>query len=98
VLDSTYLAEAEDPWYPDLPRRGVRSISIACQRSDACSGDARRCLDRLVEHLRDTGRGVGGLIDAIAEAGTGTFATDSYLKIDRAGRSCCTATRRRGAS
>jgi pimeloyl-ACP methyl ester carboxylesterase len=86
VLDSTYLAEGEDPWYPDLPRRGVRSISIACQRSESCSGNARRRLGKLVDHLRDTGRGVGGLIDAIAEAGTGTFATDSYLKIDRAGQ------------
>jgi len=85
VLDSTYVLEGEDPWYPDLPRTGVRSISIACKRSEECSGDAGRRLDRLVDHLRETGRGVGGLIDAISEAGTGTFATDSYLKIDRAG-------------
>ena len=87
VLDSTYLLEGEDPWYPSLPRTGIRSIETACDRSEDCSGDAGRRLGRLVDHLRDTGRGVGGLIDAIAEAGTGTFATDSYLKIDRAGRS-----------
>jgi pimeloyl-ACP methyl ester carboxylesterase len=86
VLDSTYVLEGEDPWYPSLPRTGIRSISIACERSDECSGDAGKRLERLVQHLRDTGRGVGGLIDAIAEAGTGNFATDSYLKIDRAGR------------
>ena len=86
VLDSTYLLEGEDPWYPALPRNGVRSISIACERSKECSGNARRRLGRFVAHLRETGRDVGGLIDAIAEAGTGTFATDSYLKIDRAGR------------
>jgi pimeloyl-ACP methyl ester carboxylesterase len=87
VLDSTYLLEGEDPWYPDLPRNGVRSISIACERSKECSGNARRRLGRVVEHLRETGRDVGALIDAIAEAGEGTFATDYYLKIDSAGRS-----------
>jgi pimeloyl-ACP methyl ester carboxylesterase len=87
VLDSTYQLEGEDPWYPSLPRTGIRSIATACERSEECSGDARKRLERLVEHLRDTGRGVGALIDAIAEAGTGTFATDSYVKIDRAGRS-----------
>jgi pimeloyl-ACP methyl ester carboxylesterase len=86
VLDSAYPIEGEDPWYPSLPRTGIRSLSTACERSAECSGDAARRLERLVDHLRGTGRGVGGLIDAIAESGTGNFAADSYLEIDRAGR------------
>jgi pimeloyl-ACP methyl ester carboxylesterase len=86
VLDSTYVLEGEDPWYPSLPRTGIRSISIACERSEDCSGDAGKRLDRLVEHLRRTGRGVGGLIDAISEAGSGTKAADYYLDIDEAGQ------------
>jgi len=86
VLDSAYPLAGEDPWYPSLPRTGIRAMSIACERSSSCTGDAGKRLDWLVEHLRETGRGVGGLIDAIAEAGTGTQAAHYYLEIDRAGQ------------
>jgi pimeloyl-ACP methyl ester carboxylesterase len=86
VLDSAYPVEGEDPWYPSLPRRGIKSISIACERSSSCTGDAGKRLERLAEHLRETGRGVGGLIDVIAEAGEGSQAAHYYLEIDRAGR------------
>ncbi|MGH2962602.1 MAG: alpha/beta hydrolase [Solirubrobacterales bacterium] len=86
VLDSAYPVEGEDPWYPSLPRTGVRSMSIACERSDECTGDAGRRLERVVDHLRDTGRGVGDLIDAIAEAGSGPDAAKYYLDVDEAGQ------------
>jgi pimeloyl-ACP methyl ester carboxylesterase len=86
VLDSAYPLAGEDPWYPSLPRTGVRSLSIACERSDECSGDAGKRLERLTQHLRDTGRGVGGLIDAVSEAGSGPDAGKYYLDIDEAGR------------
>ncbi|MGH3041593.1 MAG: alpha/beta fold hydrolase, partial [Gaiellaceae bacterium] len=84
VLDGAYPLEGEDPWYPSLPHTGMRSISIACERSEECTGDAGKRLERLVEHLRETGRGVGDLIDAIAEAGSGPNAAKYY--VDEAGQ------------
>ncbi len=86
VLDSAYPARGESAWYPSLPRTGIRAISIACRRSDSCSGDARARLEKLVRFLRRTGRGVGPLIDAIGEAGNDALdAPGAYLAIDRAG-------------
>ena len=61
-------------------------MSIACERSDECSGDAGKRLERLAERLRETNRGTGGLIDAISEAGSGPNAGEYYLDVDRAGR------------
>ncbi|MGH3041594.1 MAG: alpha/beta fold hydrolase, partial [Gaiellaceae bacterium] len=86
VLDSTYPVEGEGPWAPSVPRTGIRSISIACERSDECPGDAGKRLERLADHLRDTGRGVGNLIDAIWYAGSGPKAAKYYLDVDEAGR------------
>ena len=83
VLDSTYPAFGEDPWYPSLPKTAVRSLDIACDRSPDCSGDARTRLGELVDYLRQTRRGTGDLLDVLAKAGYGP--PDTYLKIDRVG-------------
>ncbi len=83
VLDSAYPARGESPWYPTLISTGVRSISIACRRSPSCSGDAGERLRKLVQWLRERNRGVGPLIDVLAEAGNSV--PSSYLRIDRAG-------------
>ena len=69
MLDSAYPARGESPWYPTLISTGVRSISIACRRSPSCSGDAGERLRKLVHWLRKRNRGVGPLIDVLAEAG-----------------------------
>jgi pimeloyl-ACP methyl ester carboxylesterase len=84
VLDAAYPARGESAWYPSLISTGVRSMSIACDESPKCSGDAGARLSRLVDLLRTKHRGVGPLVDALAVAGNS--APDSYLKIDRAGR------------
>jgi pimeloyl-ACP methyl ester carboxylesterase len=84
VLDSAYPAHGESAWYPSLPRTGIRSYSIACNRSPGCPPHPHRRLVRLARYLRRTHRGVGDLIDAIANGAYG--APGSYLKIDRAGR------------
>jgi pimeloyl-ACP methyl ester carboxylesterase len=86
VLDSTYPIEGESPWYPSIPRTAIRSIDIACERSDECPGDAGKRLERLAQHMRDTGRGTGNLIDAIWDAGSGPKAENYYLDVDEAGR------------
>ncbi len=86
VLDSTYPLAGESGWYPSIPRTGVRLMSLACERSEKCSGDAGNRLQRLVDHLRDTGRDVGALIDAITTAGEGPDAARYFLDIDEAGR------------
>jgi pimeloyl-ACP methyl ester carboxylesterase len=86
VLDSTYPLEGESPWYPSIPRTGIRAMSIACERSDKCPGDAGKRLERLAEHLRQTGRGTGNLIDAIWSAGSGPNAANYYVDVDEAGR------------
>ncbi len=82
VLDSAYPAFGEDPFYPSLPKTGVRSLEITCDREPDCKGDAAARLARAVRFLRETGRGVGPLIDAIASAGYGP--PDSYLAINDA--------------
>ena len=84
VLDSAYPARGETAWYSSLPRTGIRSLSIACNRSPKCEGDARRLLERLTGHLRETNRGVGPLIDALVDAAYGPPGT--YLRIVDAGR------------
>jgi pimeloyl-ACP methyl ester carboxylesterase len=83
VLDSAYPAIGESPWYGSLIRTGNRSLELACRRSPKCSGDAGRRLRLLVEHLRKTGRGVEGLLEAFGGATYGT--PGSYVRIDRAG-------------
>ena len=83
ILDSAYPARGESAWYPTLISTGVKAISIACRRSSSCSGDAGKRLRKLVHWLRKRARGVGPVVDAIAEAGT--FVPGSYLRIDRAG-------------
>lgn len=84
VLDSAYPARGESGWYPSLPRTGIRSYAIACHRAPRCPGDPAKRLARLAQYLRDTHRGVGSLIDAIAGSAYG--APQSYLAVDRAGR------------
>jgi pimeloyl-ACP methyl ester carboxylesterase len=83
VLDSAYPARGESPWYPTLISTGVRSISIACERSPSCSGDAGKRLRKLVHWLRKRTWGVGPLIDIMFDAGYDP--PDTYLRIDRAG-------------
>jgi pimeloyl-ACP methyl ester carboxylesterase len=86
VLDGAYPVDGEGPWAPSIPRTGIRSISIACERSDECPGDAGKRLNELAQRLRDTGRGTGNLIDALWGAGFGPRAAKYYLDVDEAGR------------
>ena len=53
VLDSAYPAFGEDPWYPSLPRTGIRSLGLACDRAPGCDGDAIARLEEGVETLRE---------------------------------------------
>ncbi len=82
VLDSAYPVRGESGWYPSLLRTGIRSLSIACERSPECSGDARRRLERFVRRLRRGHDGIGPLLDAIGDAGNDP--PRAYLEIDRA--------------
>jgi pimeloyl-ACP methyl ester carboxylesterase len=82
VLDSAYPVRGEDPWYAGNWRTGIRGLSIACERSQSCSGDAGRRLERFITERRAATLDPGPILDAIAAAG---FAPpESYLKIDRA--------------
>ena len=82
VLDSAYPDRGESAWYPSLPRVGVRALRIVCRRSPECSGNAERRLDRAVDELRKTQRGVGPLIDTLIN---GAFdPPDHYLRVNRA--------------
>ena len=87
VLDSTYVLEGEDPVVSGPPaERSALDLDRVRALQGVLRGRAAAPRQELVEHLRDTGRGVGGLIDAISLAGEGTFVTDYYLDIDRAGQ------------
>jgi pimeloyl-ACP methyl ester carboxylesterase len=82
VLDSAYPVRGEDPWYAGNWRTGIRGLSIACERSQSCSGDAGRRLERFITERRAATLDPGPILDAVAAAG---FAPpESYLKIDRA--------------
>ena len=83
VLDSAYPARGESPWYGSLIRTGNQALALACRRVPRCSGNASRRLRKLVEFLRETGRGVGGLLEAFGGATYGT--PGSYVRIDHAG-------------
>ncbi len=83
VLDSAYPVRGESGWYPNIPRTGVRSLYIACRRSPSCVGDPEKFLAELAEHLRQTGRGVGSLIDALFDAGYSP--PGSYIDVVDAG-------------
>ena len=83
VLDSAYPVRGEDPLYPSLWRAGIRGLEIACERAGRCHGDAGARLARMVALLRQTPRGVGPLVDAIAYSGYEPPAR-SYLAIDAA--------------
>ncbi|MCB0875067.1 MAG: alpha/beta fold hydrolase [Solirubrobacterales bacterium] len=82
VLDSAYPVRGESGWYPSTWRTGIRGLTIACERSPECRGDAGRRLARFVRELRERRLSVGPLLDAISEAGFSP--PDSYLRIDRA--------------
>ena len=84
VLDSAYPARGESAWYPSIPRTGIRSYVISCDRSPSCPPHPRRRLARLARYLRRNHYGAAPLLDALGGAGYGPPA--SYLKIDRAGR------------
>ncbi len=83
VLDSAYPARGESPWYGSLIRTGNRVLELACRRAPKCDGDAGARLEELVSHLRETGRGVGSLLDAFSGATYGT--PHSYVELDHAG-------------
>ncbi len=81
VLDSAYPVRGEDPLYPSLWRTGIRALTIACDRASRCHGDAGARLERMVALLRETPRGVGPLLDAIAYSGYEP-PTRYFLQID----------------
>ena len=83
VLDSAYPVRGEAPWYPSLPRTGIRSLQTVCDRDPDCDGDALARLERMTSFLRRTGRGAGPLLDAIGEAGA-YGAPNSYRRINDA--------------
>jgi pimeloyl-ACP methyl ester carboxylesterase len=93
VLDSAYPVRGEDPLYPSLWRTGIRALSIVCQRANRCHGSAAARLDRMAASLRDTRRGVGPLLDAIAYAGYEPPAR-YYLEINTAISEYLTGNRR----
>lgn len=82
VLDSAFPVRGESPWYAGNWRTGIRGLSIACDRSPDCSGDAGRRLERFVTGLREATLDPGPILDAIAAAGYSP--PESYLRIDRA--------------
>ncbi|HET6829907.1 MAG TPA: alpha/beta hydrolase [Solirubrobacterales bacterium] len=82
VLDSAYPVRGEDPWYAGNWRTGIRGLSIACDRSPDCGGDAGRRLERFVTERRKATLDPGPILDAIAAAGFSP--PESYLRIDRA--------------
>lgn len=84
VLDSAYPTRGESAWYGSLIETGNRALALACRRSPQCPPGAVERLDRLAEHLRNTGRTAEWLLGALAGATYGT--PDSYLEIDEAGR------------
>jgi len=84
VLDSAYPTRGESAWYGSLIETGNRALRLACRRSPQCPPGAVKRLERLAEHLRNTGRTVEWLLGALAGATYGT--PESYLEIDEAGR------------
>ena len=84
VLDSAYPTRGESAWYSSLIETGNRALAVACGRSPECPPGALDRLDKLAEHLRNTGRTVEWLLGALADATYGT--PDSYLELDEAGR------------
>ncbi|MDX6583327.1 MAG: hypothetical protein QOI10_2511 [Solirubrobacterales bacterium] len=83
VLDSAYPVRGENPLYPSLWKTGIAALSTVCERAGRCHGDAAARLRRVVGRLRETPRGVGPLLDAIAFAGYES-PTHNYLRIDEA--------------
>jgi pimeloyl-ACP methyl ester carboxylesterase len=82
VLDSAYPAFGEDPWYPSLPRTGIRSLGIACDRAPGCDGDAIARLEEGLETLREQRRPVIDAVTALIDASGSP--PQSYLQLDRA--------------
>jgi pimeloyl-ACP methyl ester carboxylesterase len=82
VLDSAYPAYGEDPWYPSLPRTGIRSLGIACDRDPECEGDAIGRLEKGLDTLRDKGLPVIDAVTALINASGDP--PQSYLRFDRA--------------
>ena len=81
VLDSAYPVRGESPWYPSTWRTGIRGLTIACDRSPGCDGDAGERLARFVEKLRGEGIDVGPFLGDLASAGYSP--PGSYLRLDR---------------
>ncbi len=69
VMDGAYPVRGESGWFPSLTRTGIRSLAVVCRRSNDCSGNPRARLAEVVELLRDTPRGAGGLLTAIGSSG-----------------------------
>jgi pimeloyl-ACP methyl ester carboxylesterase len=82
VLDSAYPVRGESAWYPSLWRTGIRSLYVTCRRAGRCEPGARHRLDRVVELLRRTPRGVGPLLNVLSVAGND--APHTYLEINEA--------------
>ncbi len=82
VLDSAYPAFGEDPWYPSLPRTGIRSLGLACDRAPGCRGDAIARLEEGLETLREQRRPVIDAVTALIDASGSP--PESYLQLDRA--------------
>jgi pimeloyl-ACP methyl ester carboxylesterase len=82
VLDSAYPAYGESPWYPSLPRTGIRSLGLACDRDPECNGDAIERLEVGLDTLREQRRPVIDAVTALIDASGGP--PESYLQFDRA--------------
>jgi pimeloyl-ACP methyl ester carboxylesterase len=82
VLDSAFPVRGEGPWYAANWKTGIRGLSIACERSPGCTGDAGRRLARFAAELREATLDPGPILDAIAVAGFSP--PESYLRVDRA--------------
>ena len=82
ALDSAYPLRGESAWFPSLWRNGIRSLYITCRRARRCEPGARGRLERFVEVLRRTPRGVGPLLDLISFGGS--LPPRPYLEINEA--------------
>ena len=82
VLDGSYQIAGESPWYASGPRTGIRSLSLACDRSPDCPPGARGRLIRAVAKLRRGGDDATPLLNDIWTAGS-YGAPETYVAVDR---------------
>jgi pimeloyl-ACP methyl ester carboxylesterase len=81
VLDSAYPVRGESGWYPSLIRSGIRDYAVACRRDPSCPPDPETRFEDFVEKLRNSGQGVGPVIDKLFNSGFDP--PTGYLRLDR---------------